>query len=308
MGSGGCACVAVSVTIGVIAIVIVALVASSLKRIESTEIGLKYDYFSKHLADKPTFEGLHAGNPGYTFLIFPSIFKTLSFSYTNCLNKDGVEIKLSISYQYKVEANKLKNVFMQFKDIDSYTTCLRAFGYSSIHDTCSQFNTTEFQSRRGEFQEQLRNVIVGKYADVHAQITDLQVNDITRPSGYEDAVKSKENAREDIEVAESENPKLVTAAKTVELQAETEANITMDAARTQVSIKTSEALAQAKAILNEYEKEAESYKFLMSPDGLNMDVDSFLAYLGIRAIEDAVNDVQVGVDSPAKTSYLESNA
>jgi len=298
----------IGVIVIVIAIVVISLIASSLKKITSKEIGLKYDAITKHLADKPTYEGLHAGTPGYKFIIFPSVFETLDLSQTHCLNKDGVEIRLSISYQFRVNPNRLKDILLQFRDYSQYKIILRASGYSAIHDACSQFNTTEFQSRRGAFTEALRSIIVEKYDMVHASITDLQVNDILRPSGYETAVKSKEKAREDIEVAQSENPKLVTAAKTIELKAETEANITLDSANTESRITISKAQAEAQAIMNEYKKEAESYKFLMAEDGLNMDVDSFIAYMGIRAIEDAQNPVQVGIDSPAKTSFLENNA
>jgi hypothetical protein len=63
----------------------------------------------------------------------------------------------------------------------------------------------------------------------------------------------------------------------------------------------SRATADAKAILNEYKKEAESYKNLKEANGL--DNAGFLAYMGIRAISNAKNPVQVGMDAPAKTSY-----
>jgi len=297
-------CIVVSVVISIIAIIIISVIASSMKKIQSTEVGLKYEPLSKKLADDPTYEGLHVGTPGFSFIIVPSVFETLSFSYVQCLAKDGIEVKLKLSYQFRIDPTNLKSVIMQFRDFDNYKTVLRAFGFSSIHDACSHFLTTEFQSKRGEFQEALRNIIVDKYAMVHASITDLQVEDIIRPTAYENAVKSKENAREDIDVANSENPIKLTEAKTVELQAETEANITLNDAETLARIEISKAMVDAEAILNEYKREADSYKFLMSPNGLDMNVDSFLSYMAVRAIENAPNPVQVGIDSPAKTSYF----
>ena len=43
-------------------------------------VALKYDTVWKKLDDEPFEEGLHAGPPGFEFIIFPSVFKTLSFS------------------------------------------------------------------------------------------------------------------------------------------------------------------------------------------------------------------------------------
>ena len=61
------------------------------------------------------------------------------------------------------------------------------------------------------------------------------------------------------------------------------------------------AKADSEAILNEYQEEAKTYKSLMSSNGLN--TQGFLAYMGIRAIEDQDNVVFVGMDSPAKTDW-----
>ena len=61
------------------------------------------------------------------------------------------------------------------------------------------------------------------------------------------------------------------------------------------------AQAQAKGILNEYTKEAASYKKLKTDNGL--DNVGFLAYMGIRAISNAKNDVHVSMKGPAQTSF-----
>ena len=62
------------------------------------------------------------------------------------------------------------------------------------------------------------------------------------------------------------------------------------------------AQANADAILNDYKKEAEAYKTLMQNNRLN--TQGFLAYMGIRAIEDQSKPVYVGMKAPAKTNWL----
>ncbi len=65
------------------------------------------------------------------------------------------------------------------------------------------------------------------------------------------------------------------------------------------------AKAEAEGILNEYYKEAESYKALIS--GLNLNTQSFLAYMGVRTIEDAPNTIHVGIKAPAKSAWLDTS-
>ena len=43
-------------------------------------VGLKYDTISKKLDITPQYEGLHNGPPGFTFIKFPSVFRTFEFS------------------------------------------------------------------------------------------------------------------------------------------------------------------------------------------------------------------------------------
>ena len=70
-------------------------------------------------------EGLHVGTPGYEFIKFPKVFKTISFGTLKCLNKDGLTIKLSVQFQYKVNEKKIKSLILQFKNHARYVNVLR---------------------------------------------------------------------------------------------------------------------------------------------------------------------------------------
>ena len=43
-------------------------------------VGLSYDTINKKLGSSGKLEGLHNGPPGFTFIIFPSVFETFSFT------------------------------------------------------------------------------------------------------------------------------------------------------------------------------------------------------------------------------------
>lgn len=61
-----------------------------------------YNTISRTLYEEVKEEGLHSGPPGFKFIIFPAVFRTISYDSLYCLNKDGVVVTLSIAFQYKV--------------------------------------------------------------------------------------------------------------------------------------------------------------------------------------------------------------
>ncbi|WAR27568.1 hypothetical protein MAR_013272 [Mya arenaria] len=273
---------------GIVALLIILmtiiLLATSLKKLSSDQIGLTYDTINKNLGDEVKREGLHNGPPGFEFIIFPSVYKTISFSDLKCLNKDGVIITLDVTYQFKAQPTKLHDLIINFKDYDGYKKVLEYTGESALHESCSYFNTSQFQAERGKFQERVSN--------------------IERPSEYEDAIRSKERAREDIEVARNERPRLVTEAMTEFLEANTTSQIIRDKAESDKRILQARAEQEAKAIIEQYQKESEAYAQILDPNGLGFTVDGFIAYMGVRVISSAQNPVYIGLQSPAKSSYM----
>ncbi|KAI8497828.1 hypothetical protein Bbelb_244800 [Branchiostoma belcheri] len=283
-------------------VMIIALVASSFQRLESDEIGIAYDTIQKHLGSDVKEEGLHTGPVGYRFIKFPSVFKTLEYTSLTCLNKDGVPIVLDVAFQYLARPSDLNRIVTEFRDHENYVTVLRNVGEAALHEACSQFNTSEFQSARALFTEKVRETLSLRFNDLSSDITDLQVNNIARPSEYESAVRDKEAARENIQVAENERPRLLTQARTTRREAETQAQIAVNKAQSDARIAISRAEAEAAAILNEYQTEADTYATIIQRQGLT--TEGFLAYMGVRAISSSRNPVYAGVKAPAKTAYL----
>ncbi|KAJ8320122.1 hypothetical protein KUTeg_001709 [Tegillarca granosa] len=178
MGSSGNKCVVVVVIVVAVLVLIIALVATSLKKLASDEVGVSYDTIQKNLGDETKKEGLHTGPPGFEFIIFPSVYKSLDFNDLKCLNKDGVQIILDVTYQYKARAVNLREIILDFRDFDGYEKVLKYAGQSALHEACSYFNTSQFQAERGAFQERVRDIIKARYNALHADITDLQIKDI----------------------------------------------------------------------------------------------------------------------------------
>lgn len=296
-------CVGILGFIVLLIIMTVVLLATSLKKLASDEVGLQYDTVQKDLDDEVFTEGLHTGPPGYEFIVFPNVYTTLSYDRMKCLNNDGVPVHIDISFQFKANLSRLKDIVMDFKDFEGYKTVLRHSGRAVLHEACSYFNTLQFQAERGNFQTRLQDVLKERFLKLHAHITDLQVNNIERPPQYESAIRSKERAKEDIQVARQERPRLLTEANTKKREAESEAQIIVDKAESDARILQNKANAEADAIRAQYEKEAEAYESIISSEGLQFSPEGFISYMGVRVIASAKNPVYIGLDSPAKTSY-----
>lgn len=88
-------------------------------------MGIAYDIHQKKLATKVQREGLHAGSPGYKFIIFPSVFQSIDYEDLECLNREGIEIKLKVQLQYRAKAKNLREIILQFKDKENYLEVLK---------------------------------------------------------------------------------------------------------------------------------------------------------------------------------------
>lgn len=88
-------------------------------------MGVAYNIHQKTLSDTVKREGLHAGAPGYKFIIFKSVFQTITYPDVECFNKDGVPIELNIKLQYRARPSNLLEIIKQFKDSENYLDILK---------------------------------------------------------------------------------------------------------------------------------------------------------------------------------------
>ena len=91
----------------------------------SNTVGISYDPNQRKLGSETKREGLYFGAPGFKFIKFSSIFESISYSSVTCLNKDGLVIGLDVEFQYRVDANYLKDIVLQFRDADKYEKVVR---------------------------------------------------------------------------------------------------------------------------------------------------------------------------------------
>lgn len=279
-----------------------AMVGTSLKKLSTEEVGIAYNIHQRKLATEVKREGLHPGPPGYHFIIFPSVFQSISYADVECLNKEGIEIELIVHLQYRARPAQLREIILQFKDKEDYLKVLISVGESAIHDACSAFNTTQLQSQRASFQDLVRTILGRRFNSLWADVTDLQVQNIKRPDSYEKVVRQKEAAKENIKISENERPRLLVEARTEREEAITQAKITIQRAESEARVTLSKANAEADSIKAAFDAEAAAFLKLKN-ETLNDSVAGLLSYLGVRLIAESNSTVNVAINAPAKTKY-----
>ena len=123
-----------------------------------------------------------------------------------------------------------------------------------------------------------------------------------RPESYEKVIRTKEAAKENIKIAESERPRLVVQAKTEKEEAVKQAEITIQRAESEARVLLSKAEAEASSIRAAYAAETAAFQQLQN-ETLSNSVAGLLSYLGVRLIAENNNTVNVALEAPAKTKY-----
>ena len=149
---------------------------------------------------------------------------------------------------------------------------------------------------RGAFEDDL-----AEYMSVlGAQVFDLQLRNIDRPSKYEIAVEAKESARADIILAQNERKQALVKADTALSKARLQANQTMDKANTDAAVIKARANATASSVLNKYEELARIYGGAKVTHALN-DV-GLMAYVG-NTLHASGKSAKVQMPHTAKVDY-----
>jgi prohibitin 2 len=140
-----------------------------------------------------------------------------------------------------------------------------------------------------------------RFSDVSADITDLQVSNIKRPSSYEKVVRDKEAAKENIAIALNERPRKLVQAKSLKEDAKKNGQIAEQTAQSRANILMSKTNAQVSSILARYDAEARAFSTLMKKQ--NLTSEGLLSYLSTRVLAEKNTTVSVALDAPARTKY-----
>ena len=279
------------------------MIGVSLQRLSTQELGLVYDVHQQVLYEETKGEGLHSGPPGFEFIKFPAVFRSQAYDNLLCLNKDGVEITISVDFQYRPNREHILPLASQFRNETVYYEIIQQQGETVVYRVCGRFDTEQFQTARVSIENAIIETLQEDMSKFYTDVASVQVRNIARPSQFESAVRAKEAARENIELAQNERGRRIIEVTTKLRETEAEAEITLDRANSDASVLLTQANATAKGILEEFRTEVGSYLTVMKAN--NLTIEGLLSYLGTRLIEESTDEVHVNMAHPAKPSYAD---
>jgi len=265
---------------------------------------------SKYLDEEAVSGGLFTGPPGFRFVKFPSTFVTVDLNDRFCVSRDGLIVKLDVTFQYQMIAENMFPAVERYRDFVQWGEIVEVAGLSAVHHSCSAFQISNFQNKRGEIQakmeDNLRIKLEGNETKgiegVYAQAISLQLRNIQLPQEYSDAVRDKQSAEEDIALAKNQRQQETTKASTALLRANEEARKILDTANNDVEILLTEARLAAEETTFAFEQEAVT--IVDVKESLKLSTNGVLAYLANGLLAD-VNNLKVSTLEPAKLSRSE---
>lgn len=303
----------------------IVLLAVSLKKLKSTEYGVAYDKIAKVLDDAAKQGGLHPGPPGYEFIKFPSTQISADLDDT-CVSRDGLRVQFSVTYQYQMPEENIVDAIVNYRNFHKWSNVVEAAGNSAIQHTCSMFNITNFQNKRGLIQntmmENLRLKLEGRQAitnigsndlsdsnnpllstltddGVYSRAISLQLKNVDLPNAYRTAVSEKQSAEEDIALAKNQRLQETTKARTELKTAEDEARKIIDNANNDASVTLTQ--ARLKASETKFAFEREAMVLLQVKEDFNMTTEGVLAYMSNQLYQ-RLPTLKVSTGEPARIS------
>jgi len=291
----------------VVLLVIIGVIAASLKKVSSTEMGVQYNIHKKQLLDATKSGGLFIGPPGYRFIKFPSTFITVDLNDRTCVSNDGLLVVFSVTFQYQMTAANVLPAIIKYRDYHKWASIVEQAGLSAVHHSCSEFVISEFQNKRGIIQSRMEDNLKLKLQGnetsgeegVNAVAVSLQLVYIDLPEEYNRAVREKQAAEEDIALAVAQRTQETTIANTALLKAGEEARKIEDTANNEAEVLLTEARLKAEETLYSFQKEAEA--LVEVKEKLDLTTEGVLAYLSNRLLLEA-STLKVTTAEPAKLS------
>jgi regulator of protease activity HflC (stomatin/prohibitin superfamily) len=244
--SFGCWSFWILLVIGVILMIV--LLAVSIKDIDHDEFGIAYNQVTRTLGDEVLSEGRHTLTPGDKIFTFDNKIVTRTEDI-ECISKDGLIITFSVATQYRIIRDDARDILFEFKDQDGLFNFVDYPIRDTVKDSCATFSGEDFFSQRGVVEQDMaaNTSFVLTHTNTRVTPSFVQLKNIHLPAEFSTAIQQVQLALEDVDVAHNERAQKIIVAQTDFLKAEQDALIVLDLANARASGFIAQANEQASA-------------------------------------------------------------
>eukprot|EP00792_Barthelona_sp_PAP020_P004331 TRINITY_DN2055_c0_g1_i1.p1 TRINITY_DN2055_c0_g1~~TRINITY_DN2055_c0_g1_i1.p1 ORF type:complete len:313 (+),score=78.38 TRINITY_DN2055_c0_g1_i1:100-939(+) len=226
--------------------------------VEQASIGYTYNGISGNADFKNSLpEGRHFVGPFNSLITFPLSNIHLNFEGTSsgtsgaiaARSTEGLSVSLDIDVYYKLDEDEFEDVFNKFGT--RYNQFYLRLSRDIIRDVTSRFEAFSLFSNRTGVELEMFTELNQKFKSLHAEIYQVDLNQISLPSDYEASITEVEKVRQTITQAEATKQSMIIEAETHVIEATTSATIKINAAE-----------GEATSIINAAEAEATEISLL----------------------------------------------
>jgi len=264
------------------AIVLAVVLGISFQSLDQLEPGLNYNSITLHIEDTVyTKAGLFFLGPGHWFIKYPSTIQTIEFvaeenDRLQTRTSDGLPVSLSLSFQYRYDESKLRELYLRFKtkELPVYENTAKAV----IANVATNFSAyTFFNDKQGIAVEMESHVRETFGRELFARIVAFQITRVELPRQFQDAILQSIEAKQNITSSQRYKENMEVTFNTQILVANQTKLQTIALARGYADRRAQQ--AEAVATVTEQSVYSEMYAYGNLSQTVSLDVNDTLTYM-----------------------------
>ncbi len=210
-------------TIGIIVIAVVILLASSVRIVESGEVGVRVRFGKA--SNQPTHEGINLKIPFVEEIKKMNIRVQKIEVTTSSSSKDLQDVEMSLAVNYQIDKKKAVNLY---KNVGSNydEVILEPAIEEGIKAVTSKYTAEELITNRSEVSKQCREELDKKVSKYGLSINDFNITNFNFSKEFNKAIEEKQVAEQKVLTAkqELEKERIEAEKKIVKAEAEKRSN------------------------------------------------------------------------------------
>lgn len=210
-------------TIGIIVIAVVILLASSVRIVESGEVGVRVRFGKA--SNQPTHEGINLKIPFVEEIKKMNIRVQKIEVTTSSSSKDLQDVEMSLAVNYQIDKKKAVNLY---KNVGSNydEVILEPAIEEGIKAVTSKYTAEELITNRSEVSKQCREELDKKVSKYGLSINDFNITNFNFSKEFNKAIEEKQVAEQKVLTAkqELEKERIEAEKKIVKAEAEKKSN------------------------------------------------------------------------------------
>ncbi|CAH6421358.1 SPFH/Band 7/PHB domain protein [uncultured virus] len=282
----------------------VVLIPVSIVVIENDEMALVYHNISKEFdrGQTPLEQGRYALQPGQHVFRFKRVYVLHQLTgedhAVQCVSADGLNLRLDITFQYRLQKDHLVDMFLEFGRGYEPVIVLRA--RAAILDSCGEWTATDFYYNRQAVQTDMLIAVDRNLELLYCDGGFLQLINVQFDTDFMNSLQNTQAAIQEISQALNERNQELIKAQTEVLRAQQWAAFTSTNANAEAQVVAAAAVAQAMSINTTLKAQTEAYSGIT--DALRLDGSGLINYIALQTMQGS-GSLTVSVKSPAKFSY-----